>query len=85
MHLMTAAAEHFDSAQIQSNFIRVRPRTPEVQYWITRERAAAIRLFHLQEQDSRIGFEATNQYYYLPIDLMEKVVNCDHLLRELKK
>jgi hypothetical protein len=42
-------------------------------------------VFGLQQEDSRIGFEATNQYYYLPIDLMEKVVNCDHLLRELKK
>jgi hypothetical protein len=85
IHIMMAAAEHFDSAQIQTNFISVRPRTPEVQFWISRGRAAAIRLYHLQQQDSRIGFEATNQYYYLPIDLMEKVVNCDHLLRELKK
>jgi len=30
--------------------------------------------------DSRIGFEASNQYYYIPLDLAEKIVNCDQLL-----
>ena len=30
--------------------------------------------------DSRIGFEASNQYYYVPLDLVEKVLNCRDLL-----
>jgi hypothetical protein len=25
-------------------------------------------------------FEASDHYYYLPLDLMEKVVNCRHIL-----
>lgn len=29
--------------------------------------------------DSRIGFEASNHYYYLPLDLVEKVINCDYV------
>ncbi len=40
----------------------------------------AKRLFTLVCQDSRIGFEASNHYYYLPLDLVEKVVNCEHVL-----
>ena len=29
---------------------------------------------------SRIGFEASNQYYYVPVDLAEKILNCRDLL-----
>ena len=32
------------------------------------------------EADSRIGFEASNHYLYLPTDLTEKVINCRWLL-----
>lgn len=39
-------------------------------------------LYKLTKADSRIGFEATNQYYYLPRDLMEKAVNCAYILGE---
>lgn len=41
----------------------------------------AQRIYQLAKEDSRIGFEATNQYHYLPLDLVEKVVNCDYVLR----
>jgi hypothetical protein len=27
-----------------------------------------------------IAFEASNNYYYRPADLLEKIVNCRHLL-----
>lgn len=40
----------------------------------------ASRLFALTLQDSRIGYEASNHYYYLPLDLVEKVINCQHIL-----
>jgi hypothetical protein len=33
-------------------------------------------------EDARIGFEASNQYYYVPGDLAEKVFNCRYLLEE---
>ena len=38
-------------------------------------------LYNLAKHDSRIGFEAANQYFYVPLDLAEKVVSCEHLLR----
>ncbi len=37
-------------------------------------------LMVLQLQDSRSGFEASNQHYYVPLDLLEKVLNCRDLL-----
>jgi len=40
----------------------------------------ARRLYQLAKEDSRIGFEASNQYHYLPLDLVEKVINCEYLL-----
>jgi len=40
----------------------------------------AKRLFELQSMDSRIGFEASNHYFYIPDDLKEKVLNCRYLL-----
>jgi hypothetical protein len=47
------------------------------------EAALATELFTLTRQDSRIGFEASNHYYYLPQDLIEKVINCRHLAVDL--
>ena len=40
----------------------------------------ARQLFTLAREDSRIGFEPSCQYFYLPLDLVEKVVNCRWLL-----
>lgn len=39
------------------------------------EIAAAKEMFAIQSGDSRIGFEATNHYFYVPLDLVEKVIN----------
>lgn len=44
------------------------------------EGALAIELYGLQSVDSRIGFEASNQYHYTPMDLAEKVLNVEDLL-----
>jgi hypothetical protein len=44
------------------------------------EIANAKHLFVLTRDDPRIGFEASNQYYYLPLDLVEKVINCENIL-----
>ena len=43
----------------------------------------ARRQHRLQSADSRIGFEASNHYFYVPLDLVEKVVNCRWLLDQL--
>jgi hypothetical protein len=88
-----AAAVHFRSSANQARFVLARraaaaANNPEValarratmQRLLKEEIALARRLHAIQSRDSRIGFEASNQYYYVPVDLVEKVVNCRHLL-----
>ena len=40
-------------------------------------------LFKITRLDSRIGFEASNQYYYVQQDLMEKVIDCEFVRKKL--
>jgi hypothetical protein len=42
--------------------------------------ALARELFAFAQEDSRIGFEPSCQYFYLPLDLVEKAINCRWLL-----
>ena len=46
---------------------------------VASEISNAKQLFRLTRGDSRIGFEASNHYYYVPLDLVEKVVNCEYV------
>jgi hypothetical protein len=88
-----AAAIHFRSTANQARFISARPRLKEaksseavesacaeLERLLQAEIALARRLHAIQTRDSRIGFEASNQYYYVPVDLAEKVINCHDLL-----
>ena len=90
-----AAHLHFRSVENQIRFVMARnaflsgePRDPERQAQIDAIKRIAAdeiknakRLFVLTREDSRIGFEASNHYYYLPLDLVEKVVNCEHIVK----
>jgi hypothetical protein len=73
-----AAAIHFASVANQSRAVTVRDAGDHgaLRRLCAAEAALAVRLHALQSQDSRIGFEASNQYYYTPHDLVEKVINC---------
>jgi len=44
------------------------------------EMVLARRMAALQISDSRLGYEASNQYFYTSADLYEKVLNCQDLL-----
>lgn len=44
------------------------------------ESELASRLYGLARRHSVIAYEASNNYYYRPADLLEKIVNCRHLL-----
>jgi len=88
-----AAGIHFKSVANQSRFIGIRnemelrkPTSKELRESVAildSEIDLAKRLWDLSRQDSRIGFEATNHYFYVPIDLAEKVVNCEYLKNRL--
>ena len=42
-------------------------------------------LMRLQSRDARIGYEASNHYFYTKRTLMEKIVNCKNIINKLKK
>ncbi len=90
-----AVAIHFRSSANQGAFVLARravaaaknaseakPHIDELERLLKAEIVLAHRLYELQSVDSRLGFEATNQYYFVPIDLVEKVLNCRQLLDE---
>jgi hypothetical protein len=50
-----------------------------------REIELATRLYSIARQNSVIGYEASNHYYYRPLDLAEKTLNCEQVLRAIKE
>ncbi len=93
-----AAAIHFQSVANQARYVAARDRlaAPEtslppdevqrlksdLRKSLESETALARELFTVLREDSRIGFEPSCQYFYLPLDLVEKVVNCRWLLEQ---
>ncbi|MBI5387173.1 MAG: hypothetical protein HZA90_21095 [Verrucomicrobia bacterium] len=88
-----AAAIHFRSAANQARFVVARralaaaktpadaaPHISALEKVIAQEAELARRLHSIQSRDARIGFEASNHYFYIPVDLAEKVLNCHDLL-----
>ena len=93
MGVAETAAIHFQAVANQARFVHARdrlaeaesaeaaaPLMDELQAALQSEIELARRLHRLQGADSRLGFEASNHYYYVPLDLVEKVVNCRDLL-----
>jgi hypothetical protein len=96
-----AAGIYFQSVANQSRFVLARdalakpaatlPREQgrrlraEIQQRLESEIQLARQLYTLVREDSRIGFEPSCQYFYLPLDLVEKVVNCRWILAHLEE
>ena len=91
--IATAADLHFRSVANQARFVIARaalakaaaateavPLLAELERLLQSEIQLARELHAVQRMDARIGFEASNQYYYVPVDLVEKVLNCQDLL-----
>ncbi len=93
-----AAAMHFQAVANQARFVMARdalaeagthPAPAERARWraeirgcLEAEIRLARQLYPLVCADSRIGFEPSCHYFYLPLDLVEKVVNCRWLLEQ---
>ncbi|MEN6608572.1 MAG: hypothetical protein ABFD60_15105, partial [Bryobacteraceae bacterium] len=45
----------------------------------------ARRQFPVARANSTIAFEASNHYYYTPLDLVEKVLNCRDVIAQLDR
>lgn len=96
LHYAQAAAIHFQSVANQARFVHARDTLADssttlsesqreellktIDQMLRSEIELARELYSLVQQDSRIGFEPSCQYFYLPLDLVEKVVNCRWLL-----
>lgn len=76
---------HFRSTYLQIRFIRLRDtgNSTAISAVLNEEIALAKRLHEVVQHDSRIGFEASNHYYYTANDLKEKVLNCEHMKKSL--
>lgn len=88
-----ACAIHFRSVVNQGRFVaarnqlaqaptaaQARPLLRALEQALSSEMELAVRLQAIQSRDSRIGFEAACQYFYVAADLAEKVINCHDLL-----
>jgi len=76
-----AALIHFQSTANQIRFVQAREDDPvEARRLLEDEIALTQSLLRLVARDSRIGFEATNHYGYIGMDLIEKIINCRYLL-----
>lgn len=93
MGIIEASALHFHSIANQVRFVLARraldaATAPDaaarliarLEAILQDEILLAGRLHALQRRDSRLGYEAACQYFYLPVDLAEKVVGCHDLL-----
>ena len=92
MDVAAASAIHFRSVANQARFVQARqalaavkdgdaarPLLDTLEQVLESEATLAARLHAIQRRDSRIGFEASNHYFYVPGDLAAKVVNCHYL------
>ena len=99
LRISEAAYLHFASVanQVQYTILREKLRSlpagaddaqalrERMQMILRNEIALAKRLNELTLCDSRIGFEASNHYFYVPIDLLEKILNCEDILSRIGK
>ncbi len=93
LRIAETVAIHCGSVANQGRFITLRAAlngkslTPtqrsaavtEARSILNSEIESARRMAELQSQDARLGFEASNQYYYVGVDLAEKILNCTDL------
>ena len=96
--LSRAMELHFASCVNQARFVAERDKLlaasdaavraacrAELRSAVQAELAAAKQLLPLVKADSRIGYESSNHYFYIPQDLLEKVLCCRAILDKLER
>ena len=81
-----AAYCHLRSTYLQIRFVRARDNGFDKKIMaecVREEMELTLKLHDIVRRDSRIGFEASNHYYYSLNDLREKVVSCARILEKL--
>ncbi len=89
---------HFASCVNQVQFVATRDKLlaapdadtraacrTELRKTVQAELATVKQQLPLAKADSRIGYESSNHYFYIPQDLLEKILCCRHILAELDR
>jgi hypothetical protein len=86
---------HFQSTANQIRFYRLRKKWKATEGESRRELGhqmiqiadeeirLSVQRYQNARRDSAIGYEASNHYYYRPLDLVEKVLNCHHVRNQI--
>ena len=81
LRVAMAAGLVFRSVRAQIEFVQKRSSDPARCIRLLEEEIrSATRMLEIVQEDSRIGFEATNQYYFTRCDPIEKVLSCRQLI-----
>ena len=80
-----AATLHFRTCVDQAAFIQARERGDRKAMLAAarRELETAREMLSLVRRDSRLGYESSNRYIYVPNDFLEKILNCSAILSSL--
>ena len=83
--IATAAYCHLRSTYLQISFVLARDnkQMDKLPPLVEEEIALTRTLYNIVRRDSRIGFEASNHYYYTLNDLREKIISCRKILEKL--
>ena len=77
---------HFESVANQVEFYLLRDTNgsrERMKQLAKAEMELARRQFVVARDNSLIAYESSNHYYYAPLDLAEKVLNCRRIIEEL--
>ena len=85
--LFRAIENHFRSVVDQGRFVMARTKGDKAEMAVCarRELETARRHLSLVRADSRIGYECSNHYFYIPHDIIEKILNCRHVIAGLSQ
>ena len=81
-----AAYCHLRSTYLQISFVMARDNGMDkavMRSCVEEEMAVTKDLYNIVRNDSRIGFEASNHYYYTLNDLREKIISCESILKKI--
>jgi hypothetical protein len=81
-----AAYCHLRSTYLQISFVMARDNGMNkavMRSCVEEEMAVTKDLYNIVRNDSRIGFEASNHYYYTLNDLREKIISCESILKKI--
>ena len=73
---------HFKSVLNQIDFVRLKRENLSCRTIAEDEISLAVKEWKLMRLDSRIGYEASNHYFFTENDLKEKVINCLHIIEQ---